>query len=138
MYKKEEVDIILANSIEFFTLCDIKFKLPIIWEDKPLPKIQISEWSNYFSEDYGGMYHSIKIDFSKLESDLDLLETFLHELVHALQYEQKLPIDHKAYFLQWVKYFEELGFNISSADCQPLKEFTGQFNDLLCNPERYK
>lgn len=130
-----QADVILANSIEFFTLCDIKFELPIVWLDAELEGNMIAEWGNYFIEDFG-MYHGIKVDFTKIKSDLDFYETFLHELVHALQYEKKLDVDHNEFFMEWVKYFADLGWNISSEDCK--LEFTGQFNDLLCNPERYK
>lgn len=116
MKTDNDIDIILANSIEFFTLCDIKFKLPIVWDETRYKTNQIAEWGNYFIEDYG-MFHMIKIDFRRIKDDKDLYETFLHELVHAWQYEQKLPVDHGITFLKWVEYFANLGWDIASEDC---------------------
>jgi hypothetical protein len=92
------------------------FALPVAYQNKKFKGEQIAEWANMFIEDYG-MFHMISIDKRKIKSEHDLIESFLHELVHAIQYETKRDVDHAEFFCKYVAYFRKLGYNIESADC---------------------
>lgn len=62
--------------------------------------------------------HFVEINVNIHNSEKEIIETFLHELVHAYEEENNLsPMEHSHHFLKWAVYFERLGYNILSSDC---------------------
>lgn len=114
IYSDKCVDFILNRCMDLF---DTDFYLPVVWERREFAGNQIAEWGNMMVTEEMGMFHMISVDFRKIKNDVDLHETFIHELVHAWQYEGNLPVDHGEHFLEKCCYFADLGWNILSEEC---------------------
>lgn len=92
------------------------FRLKIIivgYTGRNMP--ELATWQNIVIR--GKYAHLITINMPEMESDKDLFEAILHELVHAWQYEKNpKETDHNNDFLEWVVFFGKLGYNISCPD----------------------
>lgn len=73
-------------------------------------------------------YHWIRIDTSRHFSEKDIFDSVMHELIHAWQYENGLPLEHDAIFCEWCLKFQTLGFNTYSTDCH-----TDSINEAMEN-----
>jgi hypothetical protein len=109
-----KLDILLETALQYFPA----FKLSIAIDN--------------FNSKYFGMYipeimelkngefmryHWIQINSAKHESDAELLDSILHELIHAWQFENGIELDHGVEFCEWCLKLQTLGFNTYSTDC---------------------
>jgi hypothetical protein len=112
-FKTKQVDKLFNKAIEIF---GFEFEMPIVWLKRKLGHNNIATWQNSFVDGFGE-YHTISLDFSMIKSKKDMMETLLHELIHAWQYETDNEIDHDIEFLKWVAHFSKLGYDTSSSEC---------------------
>lgn len=112
---------ITSDYKKFLLLAESIFKynfiLPIYFKRRTFKNNTLAEW--YITIDNtGNMIHHIAIDFNKHASIHALHESILHELIHALQYEEKgLNVAHNDFFLFWAVELEKLGYNIACNNC---------------------
>lgn len=93
---------------------------PFFWEI--MGGNDFAEWSNIFIDDIGDI-HKIRLNVKKHLNEADLYDTICHELIHAVQYEEGLEIDHGPYFCEWVAYFCDFGINAASSECDAKEIF---------------
>ena len=104
------VDALFDRAIAYFPA----FRLPVVWDK--MTGYNMAEWQNGYIENFGEL-HYIKLNFKKHTDEADLFDTICHELIHAWQYENNLPVDHGLEFCEWVIKFSAFGINAASPDC---------------------
>lgn len=109
-FTTEQVDAIFAEYLPFFDLT-----MPYVWD-----KVKIKDIQGFHSiEDFGtdDDYHFIGLNFKLIDDEIHLIETIVHELVHAWQYENGFETEHDADFAAWCAFFEiKENLNIASSD----------------------
>lgn len=113
LLKISELKSHLKICVELYTKAmDYEFKMPIIINRHSGSELGL--WRNLFIKEK--MSHYISINLVECENTKELHSTILHELVHAMQYENNLPVEHNDIFLDYVVMFGKMGYNLSCED----------------------
>jgi hypothetical protein len=114
---------------EAFKLFEHKLERPYYWET--IKADYFAEWSNIIIDiKYEKTeFHRFRINFKMHENLEDLRDTIAHEIIHAIQYEKKLPTDHGMLFARECARLLELGVNALSSEVSP-DEFFMACNEL--------
>ena len=72
----------------------------------------------YKNAEYVGFFHTIDLNYSKHFDLIDVKDSIAHELIHVIQSEMNITVNHGFYFCLWcVKLMNEYNINAASLDC---------------------
>lgn len=98
-------------------LADYGFEInyPVVWDR--MRGENFAEWQNIFVEEINCELHYMRFNFGKLKDEKDLVDTIFHELIHCIQHEQGLEVDHGEFFCKIVASLAKEGYNAASSEC---------------------